>query len=280
MKKIFISHSSKDAEFCMRFCDQLEENELPCWIAPRDISYGEKWAEEIADNLISGTWLFVLILSENSNQSKQVLKEINIAINYDIPMLIISIEHIKKLNLSFVYYLSNLHIYECYAEQESSALERMVDLVLRKKKRLNSNEQCQSHPNAKPVIQVNIESELVEKFNHLFGLEGSEDYNLPKTHKSDGIIRHKLNEIMVKNLFAIWTNLDPYKDTFPVLTSQPNEIFPEKPLYGTNVLPRFFSLHEPKDTITLIYQINRMIDPDTYDIYYKNPDLHTAPEEV
>ena len=47
----------------------------------KDISYGEKWAEKIADGLINDTALFVFILSENSNNSDQVLKEINIAIN-------------------------------------------------------------------------------------------------------------------------------------------------------------------------------------------------------
>lgn len=63
MKKVFLSHSSKDAEFVMNVCNQLESNGLSCWIAPRDIEYGANWAESIAKGLLEDTGLFVFFLA-------------------------------------------------------------------------------------------------------------------------------------------------------------------------------------------------------------------------
>ena len=57
MKRIFISHSSRDGETARSLCDTLESLGYPCWIAPRDISYGEMWAERIADSLILDLYL-------------------------------------------------------------------------------------------------------------------------------------------------------------------------------------------------------------------------------
>lgn len=181
MKRIFISHSSRDSKIAMQLCNTLEENGCPCWIAPRDILYGEKWAEEIANNLINKTTLFVFILSENSNQSKQVLKEINIAVNYDIPMLILSIQQVKKLNLSLTYYLTNLHMYECFAAHGSLAIADMANIVLQKINNANvalhenRNEYAELSTknvhNIKRIIPINIDNELNVKFKELLDTE-------------------------------------------------------------------------------------------------------------
>ena len=61
IKKIFISHSSKDHEIAAKICDAFEKLGAICWIAPRDIPYGEEWASEIANAIISCDMLvFVL----------------------------------------------------------------------------------------------------------------------------------------------------------------------------------------------------------------------------
>ena len=100
MKKVFLSHSSKDAEFVMSVCNELESSGLSCWIAPRDIEYGANWAESIANGLLENTELFVFFLSENSNNSKQVLREINLAIDFNIPIqkTLLKQSHHSKIN--------------------------------------------------------------------------------------------------------------------------------------------------------------------------------------
>ena len=46
-KNIFISYSTKDRYFANAICSWLEENDLKCWMAPRDISPGIQYGEAI-----------------------------------------------------------------------------------------------------------------------------------------------------------------------------------------------------------------------------------------
>lgn len=123
MKKVFLSHSSKDAEFVMNVCNQLESNGLSCWIAPRDIEYGANWAESIAKGLLEDTGLFVFFLSENSNASKQVVREINLAINLEIPILVFSSIDQELHNLALKYYLSTIQHCKLESFDDSYILE-------------------------------------------------------------------------------------------------------------------------------------------------------------
>jgi hypothetical protein len=44
---VFISHSSKDKDIANTVCEKLEENDIKCWIAPRDIQPGDDWSTTI-----------------------------------------------------------------------------------------------------------------------------------------------------------------------------------------------------------------------------------------
>ena len=50
--QIFISHSSKDAEFAQGICELIERNNVKCFIAPRDIRSGREYAEELVNGII------------------------------------------------------------------------------------------------------------------------------------------------------------------------------------------------------------------------------------
>ena len=58
--RVFISHSSRDAQLANAICHYLEEAAIPCWIAPRDIRSPD-WAAAIIDG-IRGSEVFVVIL--------------------------------------------------------------------------------------------------------------------------------------------------------------------------------------------------------------------------
>jgi hypothetical protein len=76
---VFISHSSKDRDVAVQICDALEADGMDCWIAPRDITPGMAWDEAIMDAL-EGCRVMVLVLSEQSNSSSQVTKEVRNAV--------------------------------------------------------------------------------------------------------------------------------------------------------------------------------------------------------
>lgn len=72
--RVFISHSSRDAQIANAICHHLEADGIPCWIAPRDI-HQQDWAASIMAG-IRGSDVFVVILSQNSIPSNEVMKEV------------------------------------------------------------------------------------------------------------------------------------------------------------------------------------------------------------
>lgn len=72
--RVFISHSSKDAQIAQAICHHLEADGTPCWMAPRNIDRPD-WAASIMGG-IRDSDVFVVILSENSIPSNEVMKEV------------------------------------------------------------------------------------------------------------------------------------------------------------------------------------------------------------
>ncbi len=72
---IFISYATEDIKIASRICELLEEHGVSCWIAPRDVTPGKDYGEEIV-NAIETSLAVVLILSENANKSRFVKSEI------------------------------------------------------------------------------------------------------------------------------------------------------------------------------------------------------------
>ena len=75
---VFISYSSKDKAFADLICEKLESEKILCWYAPRDIEPGAEWATSII-KAIDSTSILLLLFSENSNDSRQVMREVGYA---------------------------------------------------------------------------------------------------------------------------------------------------------------------------------------------------------
>lgn len=82
---VFISYSSKNPEAAQAICHVLEENGIKCWMAPRDIPLGSKYAAVIS-RAIKGSKAVVLVFSEQSAISPWVESEINIAFSNHKPI--------------------------------------------------------------------------------------------------------------------------------------------------------------------------------------------------
>ncbi len=101
--QIFISHSSKDAEFAQGICELIERNNVKCFIAPRDIRSGREYAEELV-NGIDHSSAMILLMSENANHSPHVLREVERAVSKNIPILVYKLED-TALSKSMEYFL-------------------------------------------------------------------------------------------------------------------------------------------------------------------------------
>ena len=76
---VFISYATSDAaDTATSICKALEESGARCWIAPRNIRGGENWPSHIPDAIHDAAVLLV-ILTEGSTKSKNVINEITLA---------------------------------------------------------------------------------------------------------------------------------------------------------------------------------------------------------
>ena len=83
---VFVSYSHKDKPSADAVCAGLESAGIRCWIAPRDIDAGTEWAEGIMMGL-NRCRVMVLIFSANANQSHQVRREVERAVNREMVIL-------------------------------------------------------------------------------------------------------------------------------------------------------------------------------------------------
>lgn len=114
---IFISYSTKDKQTADAICHVLEQNNLKCWIAPRNIPAGKDYAHEIMEGLKSAK-IVVLVFSKNSQESIFVNNEIDAAFNNNKPIISFKIDDtMPKERMEF--FLKTKHWLEAYPNPES-----------------------------------------------------------------------------------------------------------------------------------------------------------------
>jgi len=104
---VFISHSHTDANAAKALCAALEEAEIRCWMAPRDVLPGRDWADSIV-HAVATARVMVLVFSAQSSSSEQVRREITLAADAHIPILPFRIDG-APLEGTMKYYLADTH---------------------------------------------------------------------------------------------------------------------------------------------------------------------------
>ena len=124
---VFISYSTKNSDIAFKICHILEQNNLKCWIAPRNIASGKIYIDEIAD-AIKSTKIVVLVFSKYSQESKYVRNEINMAFSNNKPILSVNIdESLPKEDME--YYLKVTQWLEAYPNPEDEFETLVVDAL-------------------------------------------------------------------------------------------------------------------------------------------------------
>ena len=123
---VFISYSHKDKVIADAVCAHFEQNGLRCWYAPRDIEPGEDWANSII-KAIESCKVMVLIFTESSNLSVQVLREVSNACRAGaavIPFRLTETEPVAGM----MYYLSTVHWLDAMNDELSDAIRNLYEL--------------------------------------------------------------------------------------------------------------------------------------------------------
>jgi hypothetical protein len=124
---VFLSHSSKDKTIADAVCAALEKDGIRCWIAPRDIRPGQEWPEAIV-NAITKSRVMVLIFSANSNNSKDVAKELTLAMNSKVVVIPFKIDDIVPAGV-MKYHLADTHWLDAMNPPTTKQIQELVGIV-------------------------------------------------------------------------------------------------------------------------------------------------------
>ena len=128
-KDIFISYAQNDKDTAFKICDMLEGVGFGCWIAPRDILPGQNWGKSIIKG-INDCKLMIMVFSEHSNESVQVLREIERAVHKKIPIIIFRIADIDPSE-EYEYYVSAVHWLDAVSEPLELHIDKLKEIVYR-----------------------------------------------------------------------------------------------------------------------------------------------------
>ncbi len=124
---IFVSYRSEDKDAAERICSGLERAGVPCWIAPRDIPAGSEWATAIVE-AIQSCRAFVMVLSSNSKNAKQISREAELADRQGVPIITFRVEDVQPPT-GLMYFLGNVQWLDGFGSQFDSALAQLVRLA-------------------------------------------------------------------------------------------------------------------------------------------------------
>jgi TolB-like protein len=124
---VFISYASQDASVAEAACKALEQAGVTCWIAPRDVTPGTFYADEIVHALDAAKAL-VLILSENAAASPHVLREVERAASKRLSVVSLRIDQ-APLPAGLEYFLNTSQWLDASGGDPNRAMPKLVAAV-------------------------------------------------------------------------------------------------------------------------------------------------------
>jgi TolB-like protein/Tfp pilus assembly protein PilF len=124
---VFVSYASQDAAVAHAIVENLEQHGIHCWIAPRDVTPGSQYADEIV-GAINDTEVLVLVLSEHAVASAHVGREIERAASKRRRIIVLRTDA-APLTRSFEYFLSESQWIDVAALGVPAALTKLTQAV-------------------------------------------------------------------------------------------------------------------------------------------------------
>jgi hypothetical protein len=121
---VFISYASPDSAVAELACEALERAGVTCWIAPRDVTPGAFYADEIV-HAIDAAKAIVLILSQHAAESPHVLREIERATSKRHPVVSLRVDQ-APLPAGLEYFLNTSHWLDASGGDPARAMPKLV----------------------------------------------------------------------------------------------------------------------------------------------------------
>ena len=123
----FISHASSDSAQATRLTSLLEQHGVRCWVAPRDVTPGQPYADEIVHG-IEGCAAFVLLATSASLASRNVLNELEQAHRSARVIYTVMVNQ-PKLPGDVSYYVARLHWLQTDGTDFENVADRLADVM-------------------------------------------------------------------------------------------------------------------------------------------------------
>ena len=127
MHDVFISYAAKDKVVADAVCAALEADHIRCYIAPRDVLPGHRYAEALVEAIHSAQ-VFVLVFSAASNSSNQVEREVDRAVSCGLPVLPLRVEDVMPSDW-LEYYLAGQHWLDALTPPLEDHLGRLAEAI-------------------------------------------------------------------------------------------------------------------------------------------------------
>ena len=130
--EVFVSYSQQDKPTADAVVAGLEGDGTRCWIASRDIIPGTSWGDAIVE-AIDSSRVMVLVLSQHSNSSRQVIREVERAVAGEVIILPFRIDSAPPSG-ALAYFLGTEHWLDALTppmERHIERLSRSVQLLLK-----------------------------------------------------------------------------------------------------------------------------------------------------
>src|ERR1039458_7666121 len=108
-------------------CAMLESNGVRCWIAPRDVTAGMEWSECIID-AIEECRIMVLVFTTHANESPQIRREVERAVNRGVAILPLRIDDILP-GRALEYFIGNGHWLDALTPPLETHLKNLSETV-------------------------------------------------------------------------------------------------------------------------------------------------------
>jgi TolB-like protein len=126
-RDVFVSYASQDAAIADAVVKNLERQGIQCWIAPRDVTPGSRYADEIV-GAINDAKVIVLVLSEHAISSSHVGREVERAASKRRRIVTLRTDA-AVLTRSFEYFLSESQWIDVAALGMPGALTKLTQAV-------------------------------------------------------------------------------------------------------------------------------------------------------
>src|SRR6516162_1099094 len=191
---VFVSYSAADRATAFSVVEGLESRGLRCWVAPRDISAGSEYGEEIVE-AVKACRILVLIFSAQANSSPHVRREVERAVSARRAILPFRVEDITPTG-AMEYALGNTHWLDAFTRP----LDPHVAALASTAQRMLGMDGTAS--NEIPVLPAGTDrpSVIVLPFNNMSGDPEQEYF-------SDGITEDIITDLSkVSGLFVVARN--------------------------------------------------------------------------